>query len=57
MANGREDMIEKNRGRVKPHKDERYHSWVSRLGREDAQMLMEKSTGRRRKLSKRDFEI
>lgn len=57
MANGREDMIEKNRGRVKPHKDERYHSWVSRLGREDAQMLLEKSTGRRRKLSKRDFEI
>ncbi|MDY5930840.1 MAG: hypothetical protein SPJ34_02295 [Candidatus Ornithospirochaeta sp.] len=44
MANGEEDLKEKNRGREKPH-ERRYLGWEKRLGHEDSEMLLEKSSG------------
>lgn len=41
MANGEEDLREKNKGRVQPV-NKRYASWASHYGREDAEMLQEK---------------
>lgn len=43
MANGMEDMAEKNKGRAKPVKDIRYRSWRDHLGKEDSEMLLEKA--------------
>lgn len=44
MANGIEDLQEKNKDRsVKP--DARYDTWRTLQGREDAEMLQEKSSG------------
>ena len=43
MANGEEDLKEKNKGReIKNEK--RYTAWYNRLGREDSEMLLEKSS-------------
>lgn len=42
MANGEEDLKEKNKDHKKPIKG-RYTSWENRYGREDAEMLYEKS--------------
>ena len=44
MANGIEDLEEKNKGRAKPKVDARYVSWMEKLGKEDSEMLMEKSS-------------
>lgn len=44
MANGIEDLHEKNRDRSKPMKDKRYYSWNEKLGREDSEMLLEKAS-------------
>lgn len=43
MANGIEDLREKNKGREKPTNDRRYLGWSSHYGREDSEMLMEKA--------------
>lgn len=43
MANGEEDLREKNRDREKPKKTSHYRTWTSSFGREDAEMLQEKS--------------
>lgn len=42
MANGEEDLREKNRDR-KVVAEKRYNRWSSSLGREDAEMLVEKA--------------
>lgn len=42
MANGEEDLREKNRGREIVN-EKRYTRWSSRLGRDDAEMLVEKA--------------
>ena len=52
MANGEEDLKEKNKGReIKNEK--RYTAWYNRLGREDSEMLLEKSSAWMKK-KKRD---
>ncbi len=43
MANGEEDLREKNRGRRTEAGEKRYSRWSSSLGREDAEMLLEKA--------------
>ncbi|MCR5613312.1 hypothetical protein [Treponema sp.] len=43
MANGIEDLKEKNKDKAKPVNPQKYLSWANRQGREDAEMLMEKS--------------
>ena len=43
MANGEEDLKEKNRGQLKQGKSPHYSRWSSRFGHEDAEMLAEKS--------------
>ena len=43
MANGEEDLREKNRGRRTETGEKRYSRWSSSLGREDAEMLLEKA--------------
>ncbi len=45
MANGMEDLQEKNKDRSYPAKDNRYDTWRTVQGREDAEMLQEKSAG------------
>ena len=41
MANGEEDLKEKNKGReIKNEK--RYTAWYNRLGREDSEIVLEK---------------
>jgi len=45
VANGEEDLIEKNKGRRKPLPEKRYNRWSSSLGEEDSGMLLEKSSG------------
>ena len=42
MANGLEDLHEKNKGR-KDFKKSKYKAWSNFQGREDAEMLCEKS--------------
>lgn len=42
MANGEEDLKEKNKDHKKPTKGH-YSSWETHYGREDAEMLFEKS--------------
>lgn len=44
MANGEEDLKEKNKGRKANKSDYRYSKWSSKWGEEDSGMLMEKST-------------
>jgi hypothetical protein len=44
MANGEEDLREKNKDRAKPAKDKRYASWKHSYGEEDGDMLLEKSS-------------
>ncbi len=44
MANGEEDLREKNRGREGGIPEKRYRIWSSSLGREDAEMLLEKAS-------------
>lgn len=44
MANGKEDLIEKNKDREKDTNEKRYKKWNSSLGREDSEMLLEKSS-------------
>lgn len=48
MANGEEDLREKNKGREKPTL-KNYQKWSVHFGREDAEMLQEKVYGSRRK--------
>ena len=50
MANGEEDLREKNRDKTKP--SPHYSEWSSFQGREDAEMLQEKSNSWK---SKKDF--
>jgi hypothetical protein len=47
MANGEEDLKEKDKDREKPApaKAKKYRQWSITQGREDAEMLMEKSSG------------
>lgn len=45
MANGIEDLIEKNKDRAPLKPDARYEKWLTFQGREDAEMLQEKSSG------------
>ena len=52
MANGIEDLKEKNKGRVNPGKNVRYDFWRTFQGREDAEMLQEKSSNWSNKKSK-----
>lgn len=47
MANGEEDLIEKNKGRRKPKDYYGYSKWNIKFGHEDAQILMEKSFDKR----------
>ena len=44
MANGKDDLIEKNKDREKDTNEKRYKKWNSSLGREDSEMLLEKSS-------------
>lgn len=44
MANGEEDLEEKNKGRRKPVPEKRYSKWKDSLGEEDSEMLLEKSS-------------
>lgn len=44
MANGKEDLIEKNKDREKDTNEKRYKKWNSSLGRENSEMLLEKSS-------------
>ncbi len=44
MANGEEDLKEKNKGRMKPFPEKRYHKWSTTLGKEDSEMLLEKAS-------------
>ena len=44
MANGEEDLREKNRGH-KAKSERRYNAWNDRFGHEDSDMLLEKSSG------------
>lgn len=44
MANGEEDLREKNKGRMKPFSEKRYRKWSSTLGKEDSEMLLEKAS-------------
>lgn len=44
MANGIEDLHEKNKDSTFPKTDSRYNTWRVFQGSEDAQMLLEKST-------------
>lgn len=43
MANGLEDLHEKNKDTPKPVSSQKFTAWTNRQGREDAEMLMEKS--------------
>ncbi len=43
MANGEEDLREKNRGRIMPE-GKHYERWRRSFGREDAEMLEEKTS-------------
>lgn len=55
MANGEEDLREKNRGRIRPE-GKHYEKWSRSYGREDAEMLEEKtSEWRSRSQSRRRF--
>jgi acyl-CoA-binding protein len=45
MATGIEDLHEKNKGETELKQDSRYDSWRTFQGREDAEMLQEKSAG------------
>lgn len=44
MANGIEDLREKNKDRISLKEDSRYDFWRVFQGREDAEMLQEKSS-------------
>ena len=44
MANGEEDLAEKNKGRRKPAPEKRYMKWNHSFGEEDSEMLLEKSS-------------
>ena len=44
MANGMEDLLEKNKSRSKPENDKRYTHWNDRVGHEDSEMLLEKAS-------------
>ncbi len=46
MANGEEDLKEKNKGREACIYGHRYSKWSSSCGEEDAEMLLEKAGGR-----------
>ena len=52
MANGIEDLKEKNKGRAKLGQSEHYDFWRTFQGREDAEMLQEKSANWANKKSK-----
>lgn len=43
MANGSEDLKEKNKGRLKPKAERRYRGWRESYGEEDGDMLLEKA--------------
>ena len=45
MANGEEDLREKNGGMRKPAVEKRYSHWSFSFGEEDSEMLLEKATG------------
>ena len=45
MANGIEDLHEKNKDKTELKQDSRYDTWRTFQGREDAEMLQEKSAG------------
>ncbi len=47
MANGEEDLKEKNKGRDACVYGRRYSKWSSSYGEEDAEMLLEKAGDRR----------
>lgn len=53
MANGMEDLREKNKDR-KPVDTNKYRAWATFQGREDAEMLEEKSAGWSAQKSARD---
>ncbi len=44
MANGEEDLREKNRGRVGNAPEKRYTRWSRSLGEENSEMLLEKAS-------------
>ena len=44
MANGSEDLKEKNKGRLKPKAERRYKGWRESYGEEDGDMLLEKAS-------------
>lgn len=56
MANGSEDLEEKNKDAPKASDTTRFSEWASFQGREDAEMLAEKQISRTRFRSRRDYE-
>ncbi len=52
MANGEEDLREKNKDRRENVVEKRYSRWSSAFGEEDAEMLMEKAGTRSRNKKK-----
>ncbi len=55
MANGEEDLREKNKGRHIPAPEKRYARWSRTLGEEDSEMLLEKSSSWRKKGKKSEW--
>ena len=57
MANGIEDLREKNKDRISLKEDSRYDFWRVFQGREDAEMLQEKSCSwSSKKASRGDYD-
>ncbi len=57
MADGMEDLQEKNKDRPVPVQNSRYDSWRTFQGREDAEMLQEKTSGwSSRKAARGDYD-
>ena len=55
MANGEEDLREKNKGRRIPAAEKRYARWSRTLGEEDSEMLLEKSSTWKKKGKKSEW--
>ena len=57
MANGIEDLHEKTQDSAKAKNENRYETWKIFQGREDAEMLLEKSAGwSGKKASRGDYD-
>lgn len=56
MANGTEDLKEKNKSQKKTIRQGKYSEWANFQGKEDAQMLYEKSNNWYSIKTKREWE-